>query len=93
MGDSWTGRRRVTLTIRILTVLIAMMAVGVTGLAIIGSHLRGPLVRFYAAQAGEAIALGVLLTTVAAMLAFVDPGLAEDMDCAALLADAQQGAK
>jgi uncharacterized protein involved in outer membrane biogenesis len=42
-----------------------------------------------AAQAGGAIALGMLLTPVAAMLAFVDPGLAKDADCAALLAQAR----
>jgi hypothetical protein len=41
-----------------------------------------------AAQAGGAIALGVLLSPVAAMLAFVDPGLAKDTNCAALLAQA-----
>lgn len=43
------------------------------------------------AQAGGAIALGVLLTPVAAMLAFVDPGLAKDSDCGALLAEVQKG--
>jgi hypothetical protein len=37
------------------------------------------------AQAGGAVALGVLLTPLAAMLAFVDPGLTRDTDCAALL--------
>jgi hypothetical protein len=41
------------------------------------------------AQAGEAVALGVVLTPVAAVLAFVDPGLAKDADCAALLAQAK----
>jgi uncharacterized protein involved in outer membrane biogenesis len=46
-----------------------------------------------AAQAGGAIALGVLLSPVAAMLAFVDPGLAKDADCAALLAQAGSGGK
>lgn len=45
------------------------------------------------AQAGGAIALGVLLTPVAAMLAFVDPGLAKDTDCGALLAEAQTGGR
>jgi uncharacterized protein involved in outer membrane biogenesis len=45
------------------------------------------------AQAGGAIALGMLLTPVAAMLAFVDPGLAKDTDCGALLAEAQTGKK
>ena len=45
------------------------------------------------AQAGGAIALGMLLTPVAAMLAFVDPGLAKDTDCGALLAEAQTGGK
>lgn len=42
------------------------------------------------AQAGGAMALGVLLTPVAAMLAFVDPGLAKDTDCGALLAESQK---
>ena len=41
------------------------------------------------AQTGEAVALGVLLTPVAALLAFVDPGLAKDADCAALLNEAK----
>lgn len=39
-------------------------------------------------QTGEAVALGVLLTPLAAALAFVDPGLAKDADCAALIAQA-----
>jgi uncharacterized protein involved in outer membrane biogenesis len=46
-----------------------------------------------AAQAGGAIALGMLLTPVAALLAFVDPGLAKDADCVALLAQARSGGK
>ena len=40
-------------------------------------------------QAGEAVALGVALTPIAALLAFVDPGLAKDADCATLLAEAK----
>lgn len=43
------------------------------------------------AQTAEAVALGVVLTPLAAVLAFVDPGLAKDADCAALLADAHAG--
>jgi hypothetical protein len=35
----------------------------------------------------------MLLTPVAALLAFVDPGLAKDADCAALLAQARSGGK
>jgi uncharacterized protein involved in outer membrane biogenesis len=46
-----------------------------------------------AAQAGGAVALGMLLTPVAAILAFVDPGLARDAACAELLAQARSGAK
>jgi uncharacterized protein involved in outer membrane biogenesis len=42
-----------------------------------------------AVQAGAAVALGVVLTPLAAVLAFVDPGLAKDADCAALLAQAK----
>jgi len=40
-------------------------------------------------QAAAAVALGVLLTPLASVLAFVDPGLAKDADCAALLAEAK----
>jgi AsmA family protein len=43
------------------------------------------------AQTAEAVALGVVLTPLAAVLAFVDPGLAKDADCAALLAEAHAG--
>jgi AsmA family protein len=44
-----------------------------------------------AAQAGGAVALGVLLTPVAALLAFVDGGLAKDANCSALIGNAEQG--
>ena len=44
-----------------------------------------------AAQTGGAVALAALLTPVAAMLAFVDGGLAKDANCSALLSQAQQG--
>jgi uncharacterized protein involved in outer membrane biogenesis len=40
-------------------------------------------------QGGIAAALGTLLTPVAALLAFVDPGLAKDQDCSQLLSQAQ----
>jgi AsmA family protein len=39
-----------------------------------------------AAQSAAAVALGAVLTPVAAVLAFVDPGLARDADCADLVA-------
>ncbi len=42
-------------------------------------------------QAGAAAAIGALLTPLAAILAFVDGGLAKDADCAALLAPVEQG--
>ena len=38
-----------------------------------------------AAQAGAGVALGVLLTPLAAIAAFIDPGRAQDADCAALI--------
>ena len=45
------------------------------------------------AQGGAAAGLGVLLSPVAAVLAFIDPGLAKDADCSALLNEAKdQGA-
>ena len=43
-------------------------------------------------QGGVAAALGTLLTPVAAMLAFIDPGLAKDQDCSQLLAQAHTSA-
>jgi uncharacterized protein involved in outer membrane biogenesis len=42
-------------------------------------------------QAGGAIALGTLLTPVAALLAFVDPGLAKDANCAGLIGQVERG--
>jgi AsmA family protein len=41
------------------------------------------------AQAGVAAALGTLLTPFAAALAYIDPGLAKNKDCSAVLAEAQ----
>jgi hypothetical protein len=38
------------------------------------------------AQAGASAALGVLLTPLAAIAAFIDLGRAQDADCAALIA-------
>ncbi|HTD72765.1 MAG TPA: AsmA family protein [Steroidobacteraceae bacterium] len=43
-----------------------------------------------AAQTGGAVALGVLLTPIAAVLAFVDGGLAKDANCSALIGEAKQ---
>ena len=40
-------------------------------------------------QAAAAVALGVVLTPLASVLAFVDPGLTKDADCGALLAEAK----
>ncbi|HEY2779513.1 MAG TPA: AsmA family protein [Steroidobacteraceae bacterium] len=44
-----------------------------------------------AAQTGGAVALGTLLTPLAAVLAFVDGGLAKDANCSALIGEAEQG--
>jgi len=43
------------------------------------------------AQGGAALTLGSLLSPLAAILPFVDPGLAKDANCAALLAEARAG--
>lgn len=49
----------------------------------------GPLI----GQGGVAVALGTLLTPLSAVLAFVDPGLAEDANCGALMREGRkQGA-
>ncbi len=59
----------------------------------IGGHLRKPSVAVdvgkTAAQTGIAAALGTLLTPFAALAAFVDPGLAKDANCSALLDSAK----
>ena len=39
------------------------------------------------AQTAAAVALGVLLTPIASIFAFVDPGLAKDADCGALISE------
>ena len=61
---------------------------------IIHGTLRKPTVGLdpahVAKQAGLAIALGALVAPLAAVLAFIDPGLVKDADCGALLAPAGQ---
>jgi uncharacterized protein involved in outer membrane biogenesis len=61
---------------------------------IVHGALRKPSVSLetghVAKQTAEAVALGALATPLAAILAFVDPGLAKDADCSALLAEAKQ---
>lgn len=60
-------------------------------------NIRGPLVQpgfsvepgQAIAQGGFALALGALLSPLAAILPFVDPGLADDADCAALVGSAR----
>jgi len=52
----------------------------------IGVNAKAALV-----QGGAAIALGVLVTPLAGLLAFVDPGLANDANCSALNAQAERG--
>jgi AsmA family protein len=61
---------------------------------LIGGQLRKPTVGVKASrvagQAGAAVALGALISPLAAVVAFVDPGLAKDANCAALFAEAQE---
>jgi AsmA family protein len=45
------------------------------------------------AQTAEAVALGVILTPLGGILAFVDPGLAKDADCASLQTQATASAR
>ncbi len=59
----------------------------------IDGHFRSPKLGVQPApaitQGGVALALGVLLTPLAAVLPFVDPGLAKNADCQALMAEAR----
>jgi AsmA family protein len=60
---------------------------------LIGGTLRHPSIGVGSAasvaQTGAAVVLGVMLTPLAAALAFVDPGLAQDADCAGLMTQAK----
>ncbi|MEO6078510.1 MAG: AsmA family protein [Steroidobacteraceae bacterium] len=57
---------------------------------VVGGTMAQPVVGLKAgnsvAQTGAGVALGVLLTPLAAIAAFIDPGRAQDADCAALIA-------
>lgn len=61
----------------------------------INGHLRDPAIGVDAGKTAKqlaiATALGAALTPLAAIIAFIDPGLAKDENCAALLAEAQPG--
>jgi uncharacterized protein involved in outer membrane biogenesis len=60
----------------------------------INGHLRKPSIGIDTGktlkQGAIATALGTVLTPLAAIIAFVDPGLAKDENCAALLASAEE---
>ena len=73
---------------RLVRVLLPIRVSGPTKAAKLSIEPGGAL-----AQGGAALTLGALLTPLAAILPFVDPGLAKNADCAGLLAEAvQQGA-
>jgi uncharacterized protein involved in outer membrane biogenesis len=59
----------------------------------IDGHFRNPQFGVQAGsavtQGGAAVALGALFTPLAAILPFVDPGLAKNADCSALMAEAK----
>lgn len=61
----------------------------------IRGHLAAPSFKVdtgkIAAQGGLGLAVGVLLSPLAAILPFVDPGLAKDADCAGLVAEQASG--
>lgn len=62
----------------------------------VGGHFRRPSLGVQAGpaltQGGLALALGAVLTPLAAVLPFVDPGLAKNADCQALMSEAKQTA-
>lgn len=59
----------------------------------IGGHFRNPQIGVQAgpaiAQGGIAVALGAVLSPLAAIIPFIDPGLAKNADCQALMSDAK----
>jgi uncharacterized protein involved in outer membrane biogenesis len=60
---------------------------------VVKGHLLDPSIGIDAGSAAKqgavAVALGVLATPLASIIAFVDPGLAKDQNCAQMLADAE----
>lgn len=63
----------------------------------VGGHLADPSVGIdpvpLVARGAAAVAIGALLTPLAAILAFIEPGLQEDVDCARLQAETQAQAQ
>ena len=65
--------------LRLLRLRSPVIVRGTLAQPVIGIRARNSI-----AQVAEAVALSVILTPLAAVLAFVDPGLAKDADCASL---------
>jgi uncharacterized protein involved in outer membrane biogenesis len=70
--------------LRLLRLRSPLLVHGTLSHPTVGIQARNTVV-----QAAAAVALGVLLTPLASVLAFVDPGLTKDADCGALLAEAK----
>lgn len=70
---------------RLLRVLLPVTASGPVMAPKLGVEAGGAI-----AQGGAAVTLGSLVTPLAAILPFVDPGLAKDANCGNLLAEASQ---
>jgi hypothetical protein len=68
---------------RLLRVLLPIKATGPINAPKLGVETGGAI-----AQAGVGLSLGAVLSPLAAIFPFVDPGLAKDADCAALIAQA-----
>lgn len=69
---------------RLVRVLLPITAKGPIMAPKVGVEAGGAI-----AQGGAGLTLGSLLSPLAAILPFVDPGLAKDADCAALVAEAK----
>lgn len=69
---------------RLVRVLLPVTAKGPIMAPKVGVEAGGAI-----AQGGAAVGLGALLSPLAAILPFVDPGLAKDADCAGLMAEAK----
>ena len=96
-ADGTIGLDRETLNLKFLAHPKDPSPLSVRTPVTVGGRLAAPRIGVdpvpLAARGAAAVALGTLLSPFAAILAFIEPGLQEDVDCARLHADAQAEAQ
>lgn len=96
-ADGTIGLGRETLDLKFLAHPKDPSPLSVRTPVTVGGYLASPQIGVdpapLAARGAAAVALGTLLSPFAAILAFIEPGLQEDVDCARLQAEASNDAK